>query len=172
MVNGKLLLIDIDNNIEEFSLFKFKIEKILNVEGVIVPVNIDQGDDYYKKLSQASINLEEFILLHDDYRIYNEDKPFINVIYAMHPYSCTNIENLNPYMNIFVKDLVIFQENDLDKEISWIFGNIISMIKLSSSLFRLVDVDISNDRFGKHTTFKHKMLWYGSRILLDIRGIA
>lgn len=171
----KLIGIDVDNNPKSIDFFT-QAEKILgleiqrlNVTSIQKNVNISYN---YENFSLAGFELESLLMKNPEY-FSNENKPAINAIMAFNNYSVNKLELVKPYCDVFIKDLMIFQNIEYSLEPDWVFGNIIALTKWSSSLFKLRD-DMFHDlgRYKlKHNHKLDKAVWYATRIGMDVRGI-
>lgn len=168
----KLLGLDADNNSKSQNFFD-QAEKILDIEIIRVPVTpvtkIIESNYLYENLSVAGFALEEFVT--NDSRYFTSNKPYINAIYSFGQYSLDGIEKLRPYQQIFLENLLIIQ-NGTKAESDWIFGNIISVIKWSSSLFKIKSEwfpDSGRDAVTGASSLS-MAIWYATRIGLDVRS--
>lgn len=173
--NMKLIGIDIDNNLKSIDFFN-QAEKILDVEILRLPIEkIQKNVDVtymYENFSMAGFALESLLMNNNEY-FHNENKPAINALFCFNNYSIDKLEQIRPYRDVFVKDLMIFQHIEYSNKPDWLFGNIIAVTKWSSSLFKLKDNMFQNlGRYGlKHNHNMDKAIWYATRIGMDVRGI-
>lgn len=173
----KLLVVDLDNNFQKSQNFIKDIKLKLNMESILVPKSehfTDNAVSYkYGKFTEAAFHLEDFIFSQPDYYLYVSDKPFINVFYIWGDYSSNKIENLLSYQYSFNKNLVVFPNADANNNnTNWIFGNIISMIKWSSSAFRFNENDFDDNSKIYTKNSVGLPIWYSLRINLDVRCIV
>lgn len=177
-MSSKFLLIDFDQNQARINDFSLSINKLFNKEVISIPLlNIKNDVKYFSKcFSLAALTLENFILNDSTYWSYRKD--YLSVFYLFGNYSENYLSKLRLFENYVSKNLIIFPSvkgENLEEE--WIFGNIIGMIKWSSSLFKIDNSmlkDIYNNGnssggyYKEFDEYKYR-LWFASRIGMDVK---
>jgi len=176
----KLIGIDLDNSKDKSTYFFSQVEKILDTEIIVLqPYDIESKNPYsYSKFTKAGFSLEEFVFDEKNIDYWTQTKPFINCIYVWGDYNITDVHHLKQFNDIYLKDLIVFSTTEKEYTPQWVFGNIVAMIKWSTSLFRIDDELLK--LFDKDRDLdwlfigdnKLKMpMWYANRINLDVRYI-
>ena len=169
----KLLCLDVGrDNSRLFNNFCDSVESLLHVEVVKISVpfieRYELGPFNYLDLSQAGFTLEDYVI-NGDPAYWTRAKPYVSALYAYGDYSIANLEHLTNYQNVNFSDLIMFQHGDINKEHSWTFGNITSMIKWSSSLFKIQNSWFTARDKLPGTSTMNMAIWYATRIGLDVR---
>jgi hypothetical protein len=170
-----MIIIDLDNNIDKAIDFKKNIDKIFDMSSKIVHLKLDRPESLYRKFTIASIILDSYLERKTNFYNLNSEKEDINVIYVWNNYSIENTYALAQYKNVFVSNLVVFQKGSMEPDQSWIFGNIIAMLKWSTSAFRFKVSDFENNwLYDVMNDADNKLLlpvWYCQRIGLDVKAV-
>lgn len=172
----KILVIDLDNNLDRVKNFSNDINHLFKRQVIHLPLlAIDKSvnTNYsYEHFSIASFTLENFILNCGSY--WSSDKEFINVFYLWGEYNLHTLSNIEMFLDYSPKNLILFSSVWESYNDKWIFGNIIGMLKWSASLFKIDNgfkqlVD-ENTNYKNGNDFKY-LLWYANRIGLDVKLI-
>lgn len=168
----KIIGIDIESRSDRSARFFDAAEKILDIEIIRVPlIDIKKNFDgrlVYENFSHAGLTLENYAMKCPAY--WTKDKPFVHALFSRYQYSTTNLEYLKEQQQFSNKNFIAFQHAKSDVESDWVFGNVISMVKWSSSLFKLKPEWLTDRNFVKDTTDVNYAIWYATRIGLDVHG--
>lgn len=177
-MTSKFLLIDFDQNQARINDFSLLIKKLFKKEVISVPLLDIKKDVHYfsERFSLAALTLENYIL--DDSTYWSCKKDYLSVFYLFGNYSENYLSKLSLFENYLSKNLIVFPSvmgENIEEE--WVFGNIIGMIKWSSSLFKidssmLKDVynngNSSGGYYKESDDYKYR-LWFASRIGMDVK---
>lgn len=171
----KLLVIDLDQNTKKLETFVNEVSSILAVEVEVIPlIEINNSKKYFfEKIVKGGFTLEEKLL--NDFRDYFFKKEYCNVIFVWGDYSTEKILFLKKYVNVFIEDLLIFPKDNLEKDVNWLFGNVIAMTKLTTSLYKidlsLIHSTDGRNVYGNTNVEMIALYWYAARINLNLKLI-
>lgn len=176
----KLIIIDLEGPNLKGIEFANSISSLLGMEIILLyPYEIECKHPYeFGKFSKAAFSLEKFILDTPEY--WQSKKPFINAMYIWGEYCIDDIHHLKDFDKVYIQDLIVFptyykKEEPIWKP-SWVFGNIIAMLKWSTSLFK-IDKSVYDTLDLRDLPYFHIQspmlvpLWYANRLNLDVRII-
>jgi len=169
----KLLCVDVDrNNSDLFDNFCATAESLIGLEIIKVSVPFIERHNIapfpYVELSCAGVALEDYVM-QGDRAYWSPDKPYVSALFAYGDYSTEKLAGLAKYQDTNFSDLIMFQHGSIDKEHSWTFGNITSMIKWSSSLFKIQSTWFTGRDQLTGLSSMNMAIWYATRIGLDTR---
>ena len=170
----KLLCLDASlRNNPEFDNFCEAASSILDIEVEKIharPLERFQPSSFlYSDLSTAGFALEDYVL-NGDPSYWSRNKPYIATLFAHGDYSTEKLEYLKNFQHTELLDLIMFQHRDVNKEHSWTFGDIPSMIKWSSSLFKIQQSWFTNRDKLPGTSSMNMAIWYAARIGLNVNS--
>jgi hypothetical protein len=176
----KLVVIDLEGSTPEGRNFANTVSSCLGIEILHLDLyDIESKNSYeFGRFSKAAFSLEKLILDTPDY--WTANKPFINAMYVWKDYCIDDIHHLKEFNNVYIRDLLVFhtyyRKDDPSWHPSWVFGNIVAMIKWSTSLFK-IDKSVYDTFDNRDLSFyrvKDPMivpLWYANRLNFDVRLI-
>lgn len=172
-----ILVISLDNNTEKFQNFLLESRNFLNEELLVVnnPLINSNKTFLFKEFSQAGLNLE-FFLMNSDY--YSTNRKFDYVLICWGDYSTNNISYINDILKSdknLTKDVLLVSNLSLDQKHNWVFGNIVSIVKWLSSLFKIEEDFFENLQKRDSYILKEDKIniaiWFALRIGLNVLGV-
>ena len=114
--------------------------------------------------------------MNSDY--YSTNRKFDYVLICWGDYSTNNISYINDILKSdknLTKDVLLFSNLSLDQKHSWVFGNIVSVVKWLSSLFKIEKDFFENVQNRDSYILKEEKtniaIWLALRIGLNVLGV-